>query len=168
MTWDWVFNLAAETKYSQVDQVYEEKVQTLSVNCAKHAASLNVGVFIELSTAQVYDADKVRAPYFPSGVVNAQKSSKEEAKLKPWTSIGRFKLKAEEEIKAIAGLHHVIVRPAIVYGIGDMSGLSTIVHMMPLTVSISASLGDCSRLQGAEGGDEVPVDQGSANQHGTR
>lgn len=58
-TWDWVFNLAGETKYSQTEAVYDEKVCQLSVNCAKEAAKLNVGIFIELSTAQVYDADKV-------------------------------------------------------------------------------------------------------------
>jgi hypothetical protein len=58
-TWDWVFNLAAETKYSQMDEVYSEKVFTLSVNCGKQAAAMNVGVFLEVSTAQVYDGDKV-------------------------------------------------------------------------------------------------------------
>lgn len=57
--WDWVFNLAAETKYGQTDEVYDEKVYMLSVNCAKQAATQKVGCFIEMSTAQVYDADKV-------------------------------------------------------------------------------------------------------------
>jgi hypothetical protein len=33
-------------------------------------------------------------------------------------------LKAEEEIKKIDGLNWVIVRPAIVYGVGDMTGIT--------------------------------------------
>ncbi|KAI3654914.1 hypothetical protein MP228_000294 [Amoeboaphelidium protococcarum] len=108
--WDWVFNVAGETKYSQTDEVYNEKVFLLSVNCAKQAAKMNVGVFIETSTAQVYDADK--------------KSSDEGGKVKPWTLIAKYKLKAEEEIAKISGLNYVIVRPAIVYGVGDMAGLT--------------------------------------------
>jgi dTDP-4-dehydrorhamnose reductase len=59
LKWDWVINLAAETKYSQTDEVYDEKVYLLSVNCGKQAAKSNVGVFVEVSTAQVYDGDKV-------------------------------------------------------------------------------------------------------------
>jgi hypothetical protein len=51
--------VAGETKYGQAEEVYAEKVQLLSVNCAKQAAKSGVGVFIETSTAQVYDADKV-------------------------------------------------------------------------------------------------------------
>lgn len=61
-SWDWVINLAGETKYSQSEAVYDEKVRLLTVNCAKEAARLAVGIFIEVSTAQVYDADKVINP----------------------------------------------------------------------------------------------------------
>jgi nucleoside-diphosphate-sugar epimerase len=53
-----------------------------------------------------------------------KKASKEDAKIKPWTSIAKSKIKAEEEIKAVDGLNWVIVRPAIVYGIGDMTGVT--------------------------------------------
>ena len=110
-SWDWVFNCAGETKYGQTDEVYDEKVRLLSVNCAKHAAKLAVGVFIETSTAQVYDADK--------------KASKEDsAKIKPWTLLAKYKAKAEDELKGIAGLNYVVVRPAIVYGLGDTSGVT--------------------------------------------
>lgn len=48
-----------ETKYSLADEIYNEKVLLLSVNCAKEAAKQQCGVFIEVSTAQVYDGDKV-------------------------------------------------------------------------------------------------------------
>ena len=81
----YVFNLAAETKYSQSDEVriamlqeggfgvivanhphsmyvykvYRERVLTVAVNCAKQAAKTKVSRFIHFSTAQVYDCDKV-------------------------------------------------------------------------------------------------------------
>ena len=109
--WDYVFNVAGETKYSQPESVYDEKVYLLSINCAKEAARRNVGVFIETSTGQVYDADK--------------KPSKEEGKLKPWTLLAKAKLKAEQEISKLSGLNYVIVRPAIVYGVGDFSHLTS-------------------------------------------
>jgi len=53
-----VFNLAAETKYSQTDEVYKEKVLDLSVKCATEAKKHNVDRFVEVSTAQVYEAKK--------------------------------------------------------------------------------------------------------------
>jgi hypothetical protein len=58
-SWEWVINLAGETKYSLSEEVYEERVYNLSVNIAKQAAKCKAGVFIEVSTGQVYDADKV-------------------------------------------------------------------------------------------------------------
>lgn len=109
-TYDWVFNVAAETKYSQTDEVYNERVLTLSVNCAKEAANQGVKMFVEVSTAQVYEEGK--------------KASDEESKLKPWTSIAKYKLKAEEEIKKIPKLNYIIVRPAVVYGPSDLSGVT--------------------------------------------
>lgn len=108
--YDYVFNLAAETKYSQTEEVYNERVTLLSINCAKEAAKQGVKAFIELSTAQVYDADK--------------KPSDESAKIKPWTLIAKAKLKAEEEIKKMEGLNYIIVRPAVIYGPGDILGLT--------------------------------------------
>jgi len=43
-------------------QVYHERVFLLTTNCAKEAAKQEVKMFVELSTAQVYDADKVCFP----------------------------------------------------------------------------------------------------------
>jgi nucleoside-diphosphate-sugar epimerase len=110
-TFDYVFNCAAETKYGQSEEVYDEKVYQLTVTVAKEAAKRNVKVFVELSTAQVYESDK--------------KPSDEESKLKPWTTIAKFKLKAENEIQKIPNLNLIIVRPAIVYGSGDFSGITS-------------------------------------------
>jgi len=69
--------------------VYDEKVFQLSVTVAKEAAKRKVRCFVEVSTAQVYDAGK--------------KASVEEDKPKPWTAIAKSKLKAEEELSKIAG-----------------------------------------------------------------
>jgi len=105
-----VFNLAAETKYGQTDEVYAEKVFDLVVKCATEAAKQGVERFVEVSTAQVYDADK--------------KASKEDAKLNPWTGLAKYKLKGEEALKQISGLNYVVLRPAIVYGPGDTTGIA--------------------------------------------
>lgn len=106
---DWVINCAAETKYGQTDEVYEEKVFDLSVKVGKQAAQSKVGVFIELSTAQVYDHGK--------------KATDEGGKIKPWTNLAKNKYNAEEELRKIDGLNLIIVRPAIVYGEGDLAGI---------------------------------------------
>lgn len=105
-----VFNLAAETKYGQTDAVYAEKVLDLSVKVATEAAKRKVDKFIEVSTAQVYEAGK--------------KKAKEGDKTDPWTGIAKYELKAEEELRKIGGLNLIIVRPATVYGPGDINGLS--------------------------------------------
>lgn len=108
--WDYVFNLAGETKLSQTEQVYKENIIEVSVTCAKVAAKHGVKRFVEVSTAQVYDAGK--------------KPSDETDKLKPWTALAKAKLEAEEELKKIQGLDIVFVRPAVVYGPGDITGVT--------------------------------------------
>jgi len=108
--WDWVVNCAAETKYSQTQGVYEEKILDLAKKLATKAASLRVPKFIELSHAQVYSHGK--------------KASKEGDATKPWTVMAEYKLAAENALKEIAGLNLIILRPALVYGPGDTNGLS--------------------------------------------
>jgi nucleoside-diphosphate-sugar epimerase len=105
----YVFNLAGETKYSQADAVYQENIIDVSLTCAKEAAKQGAEKFIEVSTAQIYDS--------------GSKPKKEDGKLKPWTGIAKAKLKAEEELKKIPGLNLIIVRPAVVYGPGDLLGI---------------------------------------------
>eukprot|EP00339_Tiarina_fusa_P022615 CAMPEP_0117024330 /NCGR_PEP_ID=MMETSP0472-20121206/18085_1 /TAXON_ID=693140 ORGANISM="Tiarina fusus, Strain LIS" /NCGR_SAMPLE_ID=MMETSP0472 /ASSEMBLY_ACC=CAM_ASM_000603 /LENGTH=365 /DNA_ID=CAMNT_0004730741 /DNA_START=21 /DNA_END=1118 /DNA_ORIENTATION=+ len=107
---DIVFNLAAETKYGQTEEVYNEKVLGLSRRAGQTAVEFGVSKFIEVSTAQVYAEGK--------------KPSNTSAKLSPWTNLAKYKLQAENELKGINGLPLIIVRPAIVYGPGDVSGIS--------------------------------------------
>lgn len=56
---DYVINLAAETKYGQTVEVYDEKVYRVSVLAGREAAKRGVKQFVEVSTAQVYESDKV-------------------------------------------------------------------------------------------------------------
>jgi len=107
---DYVFNLAGETKYSQTEEVYKENIIDVSVTCAKAAAARGVARFVEVSTAQVYDAGK--------------KASAEDDKVKPWTKLAKAKLEAEEALRKISGLNLIIVRPALVYGPGDIGGIT--------------------------------------------
>lgn len=74
-----------------------------------------------------------------------QKASTEDSKIAPWTLIAKYRLMAEEAVKAVNGyvcvrlirvasdgmtlttqlrLPVVTLRPAIVYGPGDLTGLS--------------------------------------------
>ncbi|KAJ3079654.1 hypothetical protein HDU99_010402 [Rhizoclosmatium hyalinum] len=107
---DYLFNLAGESKYSQSDEVYEERIATLSLNIAKEAAKRNVKAFAQLSTGQVYAYNK--------------KPADETAALKPWTNNAKFKLKAEESLRAIEGLNVVIFRTAAIYGPSDVSSIT--------------------------------------------
>jgi nucleoside-diphosphate-sugar epimerase len=74
------------------------------------AQSTGVKRFIELSTSQIYSGDK--------------KASDETSKVDPWTTLAEYKLKAEQGLAGIAGLNYVIVRPAIVYGVSDVLGIT--------------------------------------------
>jgi len=109
-TFDYVINLAAETRYGQGDSVYNEQVYQLSTGCAKQASESGVKRFVEVSSAQVYSSDK--------------KASSETSKTGPWTSLAKCKLQVEEELKSMNDLDYVILRPATVYGVGDKNGLT--------------------------------------------
>lgn len=107
---DYVINLAAETKYGHNDDVYRERVHHLSLACATEAAKQGVRKFIEVSTAQVYEA--------------GSDPKNESGPLDPWTNIAKFKLQVERDLAGIENLNYAIVRPAIVYGPGDRTGIA--------------------------------------------
>jgi nucleoside-diphosphate-sugar epimerase len=108
--WNIVINLAAVTKYGQGKEIYDLNVVTLSKLCSAAAVKYKAKRYIEVSTAQVYEAGK--------------KPSTEKDKIKPWTDIARASYEAEQIVAHTPGLNYVIVRPAVVYGTGDLLGLT--------------------------------------------
>jgi len=108
--WRYVINLAASTKYSQGKEVYDRNIVEVARNAAQEAAKNKVARFIHVSTGQVYDSSK--------------KASSEDSKIDPWTGIAKAHWEAEKHVRGTAGLNYVIVRPAVVYGTGDVYGLT--------------------------------------------
>ncbi|KAG0242753.1 hypothetical protein B0O80DRAFT_437388 [Mortierella sp. GBAus27b] len=109
-SFDYVINLASETKYSQLKETYEDRIFNLSVLCAKEAVNTKAKVFVQISTGDIYES--------------SASASKEDSKTKPWNVMAEYKLKADDELQKIEGLNLVILRPAVVYGIGAMGGLT--------------------------------------------
>jgi nucleoside-diphosphate-sugar epimerase len=109
-TWDYVINCAAETRPGQSDAVYQEGVLRITQNCANEAAKIQVKRYIELSTASMNSSEKI--------------SQKEDCPLEPWTFVGKYKAKAEQEVSNVPNLNWTIIRLPIVYGIGDRRGLT--------------------------------------------
>ncbi|GFR89758.1 NAD-dependent epimerase/dehydratase, partial [Elysia marginata] len=91
--------------------VYREGIERLSSNCAQAASRCGVKKFVEVSTAQVYCGDK--------------KPMTEDSHLEPWTNLAKHKLEVEKNLASFGSdLNYAIVRPAIVYGLGDRNGLT--------------------------------------------
>jgi len=107
---EYVFNCCGETRFGLSEQDYKTKCLDTAVCCATAAAKHGAKKFIELSTAQVYES--------------TAKKSAEGDKLAPWTVQATMRLRAEEALKGIKDLPLVILRPAIVYGPADLTGLS--------------------------------------------
>ncbi|OHS99901.1 NAD dependent epimerase/dehydratase [Tritrichomonas foetus] len=105
---DVVINLAAVGPYGQEPEFYDQKLLQLAKVCGAEAVKRKIPKWIEVSTAQVYKDDS--------------KASSETAKLKPWTSLAKSKLEVEKAL-ADMKLPLIIVRPAIIYGEGDVTGL---------------------------------------------
>lgn len=107
--WNFVINLAAETKYGQPEASYKERVLDLGVKCAQEAAKHKIDCYIDFSTAQVYEPGK--------------KLRKEDGKIKPWTTLAKYSLQKEQAVQKTAGLPWIILRPAIIYGPCDCFGI---------------------------------------------
>ncbi|XP_026727157.1 uncharacterized protein LOC113493393 [Trichoplusia ni] len=108
--WGLVVNCAGETRVGQTEAVYSEGIYTLSTNVAKQCAKLEVPRLVEISSGQMYSTDK---PH------------KEDGPVEPWTVEARMKSKVEQELKDMQDeLNYTIIRPAIVYGIGDRRSLT--------------------------------------------
>ncbi|XP_050538018.1 uncharacterized protein LOC126903688 [Daktulosphaira vitifoliae] len=109
-SFDYVINCAGETRVDLPDAIYEESILKLSMNCANAAAKFGIKRYIEISSGQFTTNHK--GPY------------KEDEKATPITSIAKYKYLVEDKLKDVLGLNYTIVRPAIVYGIGDKCGLT--------------------------------------------
>lgn len=107
---DYAINCAGETRVDLPDTIYEEGVYKLSMNCARTAAKFGIKRYVEVSSGQL--------------TANHKGPIKEDDKVIPLTSIAKYKYEVEKQMKTIPNLNFTIVRPAIVYGIGDRTGLS--------------------------------------------
>lgn len=120
---DYAINCAGETRVDLPDVIYEEGIFKLSMNCARAAAKFGVRRYVEVSSGQLATSGH-KGPI------------KEDDKITPLTSVAKYKCDVEKKIKKISNLTYTIVRPAIVYGIGDRTGLSMFLHRTPITSSI--------------------------------
>ncbi|KAJ0177603.1 hypothetical protein K1T71_006476 [Dendrolimus kikuchii] len=110
LPWGLVVNCAGETRVGQTEAVYAEGILTLSCNVAKQCTKLNVPRLVEISSGQMHSSDKPQ---------------KEDCSVDPWTVEGRMKCKVEQELKSLEPeLNYTVIRPAIVYGIGDRRSLT--------------------------------------------
>ncbi|KAK2168956.1 hypothetical protein LSH36_13g22038 [Paralvinella palmiformis] len=109
-TFDFVINCASETKMGQSEAVYHDGVYKLSCNCAEEAGRHKVRRYIEMSTTQFGSSDK--------------KPQTEVDKAEPWSLHAKYKLAVEDQLPHIPDLNFIIVRPVIVYGPSDRTGLT--------------------------------------------
>jgi len=107
-TFDYVVNCAAETDLAKGDAFLARTVEAAR-KMAAGAVRIGARKFVHLSTASVYES--------------SSKSVGEAGKVAPWTNVAAASLRAEEAVRTTAGLPWVILRPAIVYGPGDVTGL---------------------------------------------
>lgn len=113
-----------QTRFGLSDADYQLKCVETAAKCSAAAGKMGVKKWVEVSTAQVYKPDK--------------SASDESAPIKPWTMQATKRLVAEERVRSVAGLPWVILRPAIVYGSGDLTGFSTCAHATTHAVPMCA------------------------------
>ncbi|KAL8742232.1 MAG: hypothetical protein Q9190_005249 [Brigantiaea leucoxantha] len=106
----YVFNLGGETRYSQEDSVYRARSVQLTLNLARECSRRKIPL-IEFSTGQVYKP--------PSSSTIKAGGCKEDAAIKPWTKLARYKLEAEEGLEVLSreqALRYTVLRLGHVYG----------------------------------------------------
>ncbi|XP_025419035.1 uncharacterized protein LOC112689508 [Sipha flava] len=109
-SFDYAINCAGETRVNLPDVIYEEGIVKLSMNCAHAAAKFGVKRYVEVSSGQVTS--------------NHKEPIKEDDQIMPITSVAKYKLEVEKQLKDVPNLPYTVVRPAIVYGLGDRTGLT--------------------------------------------
>lgn len=104
---DIIVNLCGETRFGMSQDEYTKKCVNTARNCIQAAEKQGNCKWIEVSTAQVYAPGK----------------KKPETKIAPWTLQASARLEAEKLAQS-SSLSFVILRPAIVYGPGDLTGIT--------------------------------------------
>ena len=116
--WTYVFNCGGETRFGQDPSVYQARSLSLSNTLAKECARRNIPL-VDFSDGCIYKA--------PSSSTISGGGCKEDAPLKPWLKISKFKHQAEEGLLDLAkssGLRYVSLRLAHVYGAYDAGFLA--------------------------------------------
>ncbi|XP_065577001.1 uncharacterized protein LOC136038009 isoform X2 [Artemia franciscana] len=109
-SFDFVINLAAETKPGQDEAVYREGIVSLSVACAEEALKTGVKRYVELSSGNMGSSEK--------------HPMKENANPEPWTEMAKHKRIVEQKLsKMIHDLDIIFIRPPLVYGRADRNSL---------------------------------------------
>jgi nucleoside-diphosphate-sugar epimerase len=109
--YDYIFNLCGETRCGLSEEEYKAKCTLPVEKCS--AASVAQGSlkrWVEISSAAVYQSD--------------DKPSNEEAKTKPWTIQAKYRLDAENYLRQLTDFPLVVLRPSIVYGVADLTGIT--------------------------------------------
>ncbi|KAJ1923447.1 hypothetical protein GGI13_000740 [Coemansia sp. RSA 455] len=119
--WDFVFNFAAEHKFGQSDQVYDQDVRQLSANIAALASQHSVGVLVQLSTALIFAATS-NSQCAEDSVVDGVQT----------TVMAKCHVDAEASARQ-AGVPVVILRPALCYGPGDRQNAVPMLIMAQLS-----------------------------------
>lgn len=116
----YVFNCGGETRYSQDPSVYALRSTQLSTTLAAHVAKLSPSpALVEFGTGMIYKP--------PSSSTISSGGCTETAALKPWLTISKAKLQAEEALEKLArgqGLNYTCLRLAHVYGEYDVGFLA--------------------------------------------
>ena len=110
---DYVVNCAAETAHDKSPEMYAKMVDgaaRLAAGCLRVGGG-TMKKFVHLSTAHVYKSSR-SAPARESGALG------------PWTQQAEYMLRSEDALRSLGpSLPLVVLRPAIVYGPGDVAGL---------------------------------------------
>lgn len=102
---DYVINLAAETRLGQSDNVYKQGIFNLSTNCISEARRTKVKKYLEISTALSSDG--------------SEPLTEDAREIGNLMLIEKYKLQVEKELSQIDDLNWIVLRPAFAYGIAD-------------------------------------------------
>jgi nucleoside-diphosphate-sugar epimerase len=120
-TYDVVINLAAETRYGQTSSLYQSRCQLLSRECAYKAREVGIKQYIEISTAMIYKPSSSSARKEES--TTSDHFLQSSSKLLGEADVIEATLSPSSPKYLTPPLHLTILRPAFVYGPGDVNGL---------------------------------------------